>query len=122
MNKHRKNPKLTMLMLCIACVVLYLMTGWRLIIPAALGIGLIGVFSASLSSRIDDLWMKFASLLQRVMTRVLLLAIFFLLLLPVALLSRLFGAHDPLNLKNQSSSNFKNVSKTFDKASFEKPW
>ena len=111
-----------MLMLCVACIVLYLMTGWRWTIPAALAIGLIGVFSASLSSWIDDLWMKFASLLNRVMTHVFLLTIFFLLLFPIALLAKLFGAKDPLNLKNKPHSNFKDVSKTFDKASFEKPW
>ena len=122
MKKRKANPKLTVLIICLALVVLYLLTGWRWPLPAAFVVGLVGVSSRYLSIRIDAVWMKLASFLNWVMTHVILLVIFFLLLLPIALLSRLFGNRDPLNLKNTTPSNFKDVGKPFDKASFEKPW
>jgi hypothetical protein len=122
MKKRKPNPKLTVLIICIALVILHLMTGWRWPLPAAFFIGLAGVASRYLSGWIDFLWMKLTSLLNRALSHVILLAIFFLLLLPVALLARLFGNQDPLNLKNTTPSNFKDVGKPFDKTSFEKLW
>ena len=122
MKKRKANPKLTVLIICIALVVLYLMTGWRWTMPAAFVTGLAGVSSRYLSVRIDAVWMRLASLLNRVMTHVILLVIFFLLLYPLALLARLSGNRDPLNLKNTVPSNFKDAGKAIDKRSFEKPW
>lgn len=66
--------------------------------------------------------MKLAGFLSLIIPNILLGIIFFLLLFPIALLSRLFGKNDSLNLKNKSGSTFKNVNKEFDKISFEKTW
>ena len=122
MKELRKNPTITVLTISVGFIVLYLITKWDWTIPAALAIGLIGIFSTYLSRKIDYLWMKLAWLLSLITQNVLLCIVFFMLLFPIALLSRLFGKKDPLILKNTAESNFKNSNRQFDKVSLEKPW
>lgn len=122
MKTEKTNPLRTVLTLSVGFIVLYFITDWKWTIPAALLVGLAGIFSPYLSAKIDYLWMKLAWFLSLVIPNILLGVIFFLLLFPIALLSRVFGKNDSLNLKNKSGSNFKNVNKDFDKVSFEKTW
>src|SRR5690606_22881433 len=56
----------------------------------ALGLGCIGLFIQSLSSKLNWLWMKFAEGLGYVMNRLFLSVVFFIFLVPVAFLSKLF--------------------------------
>lgn len=122
MKKQKKDPTKTVLTISAGLIVLYLITKWDWTIPAALAVGLAGIFSHYLSRIIDSLWMNLCLLLNLIMSNILLSIIFLLFLFPIALLSRLFGKNDPLNLKNKTDSNFKNSNKKFDKISFEKPW
>ncbi|MFA5322437.1 MAG: hypothetical protein WC373_07150 [Smithella sp.] len=122
MKKQNTDPTKTVLTISVGLMVLYLITKWDWTILTALAIGLAGIFSTYLSGKIDYLWMKLAWLLGLIIPNILLAIIFFFLLFPVALLARLFGKTDPLDLKNTSASTFKNVNKKFNKASFEKPW
>jgi hypothetical protein len=85
-------------------------------------VGLAGVFSTYLSRKIDFIWMKLSWLLSLIVPNILLTIIFYLLLFPIALLSRIFGQKDPLNLNNTKDSYFKNSDRQLDKASFEKLW
>lgn len=113
-----------MLTISVGFIVLYFITDWKWTIPAALLVGLAGIFSTYLSAKIDFLWMKLAWFLSLIIPNILLGVIFFLLLFPIALLSRFFNQanKDPLNLQNKAQSNFKSSNKNFDKESFEKPW
>jgi len=122
MKTQKTNPKKTVLTICIGLIILYLITKSEWTLMAAMFIGLAGLFSTYLSTKIDYVWMKLSWLLSLIIPNVLLFIIFFFLLFPTALLSRLFGQRDPLNLKNRSQSNFKDTNKKFDKFSFEKPW
>ena len=122
MKKTKTGPTKTVLTISVGFVVLYLITKWNWAILIALMVGLIGIFSTHLSKMIDSLWMKLTWFLNLILPNILLGAIFFLLLFPIAVLSRLFGKNDPLNLKNKTASTFRNSNKQFDKASFEKPW
>ena len=122
MKKQKTDPTKTVLTISVGFIVLYLVTRWDWPISIALIVGLIGIFSTRLSKIIDFLWMKMAMLLNLIMPNILLSIIFFLFLFPIAILSRLFGKNDPLNLKDKAGSNFKNSNKEFDKASFEKTW
>lgn len=124
MKTEKTNPLRTVLTLSVGFIVLYFITDWKWTIPAALLVGLAGIFSPYLSAKIDYLWMKLAWFLSLVIPNILLSVIFFLLLFPIALLSRLFNQanKDPLNLQNKAQSNFKSSNKYFDKVSFEKPW
>ena len=88
----------------------------------ALGVGGSSVLSSFLAEKIANLWMQLGYVLGLIVPKIVLSVIFFLILFPVALLSRLFSKKDSLQLKNNQDSVFKDVNKTFEKVSFEKPW
>ena len=85
-------------------------------------IGLIGVISDSASLIIDKIWFKISHILSLIIPNILLGSIFYLILFPIALLSRLFKKDDPLMLSNNKESMFKNKIQKFKNISFENPW
>ena len=66
--------------------------------------------------------MKLTMVLALIVPNILLGAIFYLFLFPIALLSRVFGKKDPMRLKNSSSTVWVEKNAGFDAPSFEKPW
>lgn len=111
-----------MLTISTGFLVIFIITklNWALLV--ALVIGLIGLFSTFLSKQIEFLWTKLAWLLGLIVPNILLSAIFYLFLFPIAILSKLFGKNDAFKLKNNADSVFITSNKVFDKNSFEKPW
>ncbi|NQY08623.1 MAG: hypothetical protein HRT71_03810 [Flavobacteriales bacterium] len=97
----------------------FILLDWLLITATVLG--LIGAFSLSLSKKIEFLWMKLSSLLSYIAPNILLSSIFYLFLFPISLMSKI-GGKDPLSLRNDKDSVFKDVTTEFTKESFEKPW
>ncbi len=85
-------------------------------------IGLIGVFSDSLSIWIEKAWMGLAYVLSLIVPNIILGIVFFLFLLPLSLLSKLFRKEDTLMLRNKSESIYKVKNKDYDKAHFENMW
>ncbi len=79
-----------------------LVIGWifdtSLPVKIALAIGLVSIFIPKAASGIEWIWFKIALVLGWINSRILLTLIFFLVLMPVAWLSRLF-TRDPLALK-----------------------
>jgi len=57
-----------------------------------------------------------------IIPNILLSVVFYLFLTPLALLSRIGKDKNPLSLKNTQATLFKEYTREFDKASFEKPW
>ena len=121
-KKMKSDPKTTLLVITLGFVVVYLITrmNWALIV--ALVVGFAGLFSDFLAEKIDWLWMKLTWVLSMIVPNILLSLVFFLILTPVAIFSRILGKKDPLSLKNTAPSLFKDYNKVFDKPSFEKPW
>lgn len=68
---------------------------------ASLIVGLTTVFIPKIATSIDWIWLKFAHLLGWINAKILLSLIFFIFLLPIALISRLF-TKDPLKLKGRN--------------------
>lgn len=120
--KTTANPVKTVLTICLGFLFVYVLSEQKWLLYAALFIGLTGVFSTYLSSLIDTFWMKLAWLLGMVVPNIILGVVFYLLVFPLSLLSRLFGRKDFLTLKNRKSSLFVETRKHFSKTSFEKPW
>lgn len=102
-------------------VIVYLFTANRYYLYAGLGFAAIGLLVPSLSRLIHTGWMKLAMLIGLVMNKVLLSVVFFLVLTPVALLSRLFRK-DPFETKKAASSNFTDRDFTYTKKSLEEVW
>ncbi|NQY08973.1 MAG: hypothetical protein HRT71_05580 [Flavobacteriales bacterium] len=97
----------------------FILLDWLLI--TATSLGLIGAFSKSLSEKIEFLWMKLAQVLSYIVPNILLSSIFYLFLFPISLMSKI-GGKDPLSLRNDKDSVFKDGTIEFTKESFEKPW
>ncbi|MBX2966260.1 MAG: hypothetical protein KF845_08960 [Cyclobacteriaceae bacterium] len=66
----------------------------------AIGIGLVSVFIPIVAKGIEWIWLKFAHILGWINSKILLGLIFFVFLLPIAWLSRLF-TKDPLRLNGR---------------------
>lgn len=70
-------------------LVLYLLRDARFFLYAAIGLLGVVVFIPSFANRIESWWMRFAHILGRVNSRILLSIIFYVFLIPLALLRRL---------------------------------
>lgn len=68
-------------------------------IEVGVGLLIIGLFISPLAVCIAQLWLKLAQLIGAVMSRVLLTLVFFLVLLPIALLRRALARRNELQLK-----------------------
>lgn len=79
-------------------------------------------FSATMVRLMDQAWMRLAWLLGQIVPRILLAIIFYLILTPLALMAKLIGEKDPLQLKNPGKSLFKEGTSALGKESFEKMW
>jgi len=83
-----------------------LITKYNWAIYTSLGLGVVGILSSFLSKVIDFLWMKFAWILSLIIPNIILGAVFYLLLFPIASFAKLFNK-DELQLKNNKNSFFK---------------
>ncbi|MDO5977706.1 hypothetical protein [Flavivirga spongiicola] len=122
MKKYTPEPFRTILIITIGFLIVHLITKLAWILFVALTIGFLGAISKTLAKKIDYLWIKLTWVLSMIVPNILLTIIFYMLLFPIALLSRFFGNSDPLKLKNNHSSLFIDVNKKFDKSSFKKTW
>lgn len=120
---HKKNePLKTLLTIVVGCLVIFVISHAQWLLYASLLIGVAGLMSPELASGIDFVWMKLAHVLSFIMPTVLLSLIFFLVLFPLSLLSKLLKKKDPLLLSNSVKSTFVTEHKTFTAQSFERPW
>lgn len=119
---QKTDPIKTVLVITVGLLIVFTITHWEWTFNAAVLIGLLSLISNFIAKQIDYLWMKLAWVLSLIVPNIILSIIFYFLLTPIALLSRLFGEKNQLNLKNKADSLFKDYNKDFDKPSFEKPW
>ena len=122
MAKIKSNPPKSILTISIGFLTIYLLSDLEWTLYTSLTIGLIGVFSDFLSEKIELIWFKIAWILSLIIPNILLTFIFYIILFPIAILSKVFNKTDSLKLKNNSTSNFTTCNKEFDKKSFENPW
>jgi len=120
MRDHK--PYITVLTIVAGFLVVFLIAKNTWALWVALGVAAAGLISSWLASIIHKAWMGLAHLLGLVVPNILLAAVFYLLLFPLALLSRLFGHKDPLHLKPGASTLFKTYDKAYTAADLEKPW
>ncbi len=122
MLQKPKNNSQTILVITIGFLIIYMINENNIFLYISLVVGIIGIVSGFLTSKIVWVWDKITWLLSKIMPNVLLTIVFYLLLFPVAILSRIFGNYDVLSLKNNKPTLFKGTNKSFTKAHFEKPW
>lgn len=122
MAAHKSNPTQTVLTIVIGFLLLELAfnLGWSLYV--AITVGTLGLLSTTLSKGIETVWMKLAKALSYIIPNILLSAVFYLILFPLSLLSKLFGSKNELHLKNKDTHSWKVRSEKIEKVSFEKMW
>ena len=121
-NKIKTDPLKTILVITIGFLILYFIFEKRWMINLSVVIGTLGILSNYFAKKIDFLWMKMAVVLSYIIPNILLAIIYFLLLTPIALISRIFNKNNQLFLKNPKNTLFKEYNRTINKDSFKNPW
>jgi hypothetical protein len=93
----------------------------KYLLLSALILGLIGVFIPWLADKIHWAWMKLAHVMGWVMSKVILTIVFFVFLLPMALLVRAFGKSN-VKVKKEGNSYYKTRDFLYNKESLEQVW
>lgn len=121
MNQIKSNPIKTILVIITGLLVIYLLTKIDVILKIILALGIIGCFFPSLSKKVEVIWFKLAYIISLIIPNIILAIVFYFILFPIALLSRI-SSKDPLFLKNPSKSTYKDVNKLFNKDTFKNTW
>ena len=89
---------------------------------ASLVIGVLASLSSWMATRIEWLWMKFAQGLGWVNSRILLSVVYYLFLLPLALVRRIFQKESNWKLNKDKASFFVERNHTYTKEDLVNPW
>ena len=116
------NPKNSVIAIVAILLIGFLYTDQYIIIWVALPLLLLTLLSARFTIVIDFFWYKIIWIIGLVAPKIILTITFFLILTPIALLSRIFGKKDVLKLRNRYKSLFVDSNNQIDKSYFEKPW
>ena len=121
-KKLNFDPVTTILTITVGFMIVYLITSWTWAIVTSLVVGVIGLFSTKLSELINFLWMKLTIVLSFIIPNVIMAIIYYLILVPIALLSRIFKRDDEMFLNDGHESTFVEINRKIDKDSLEKMW
>lgn len=122
MIQPKFNPPLTILTIVFGLLFFNLFIENNILSYIVLILAGIGVTSPKVSIIIEKVWFKVAFILSQIIPNILLIVIFFFILTPTALLSKIFSTSANLFLKNSGESFFVNSNKSFDKEGFERAW
>jgi hypothetical protein len=98
----------TILTLVLASLIAFYFTTNTIWFYLAFSIGSLSLISSCVAEKIYFGWMQLSLVISKIMPTILLSVIYYLFLVPIALLSRVFGEKDNLLLKNKSDSLFVN--------------
>jgi hypothetical protein len=121
-SKKADTSKSTILVICMGFLVIYLGLHVKWALYVSLGVGVLAIASTFISQKIEWGWNMLSKALGFVVPNILLSAIFFLFLFPIAVVSRLFGKKDPMMLSGKYDTYFIDINTQMDKKSFEKTW
>lgn len=102
---NRSKQLETILTICVALAIFFLIFQIKTLLILSIGLGLIGMFSHYLSDKIAWAWLKLAEGLGFVTSKILLTAVFIVFLCPLALISRSFSK-DKMQLKKTKEGSY----------------
>ncbi len=111
----------TCLVISTGLLFLYYMFQIKLLLAVAFFIGITGIFIKPLARLISWLWLKLGDLLGAVVSKIILSVIYFIFLLPIAVLYRLIKK-DPLKLKKNHNSFWVARDHKYSAKDMENPW
>jgi hypothetical protein len=121
-KKTNESPLKTIMVISMGMLFIYFVFKWQPAILIAFSIGVLGLISNYVAQKIEWVWLKLTYILSLIVPNILMSVVFYGVLTPVAFLSRIFGASDPLKIKHTVHSVYKESNKVFDTKSFEHPW
>lgn len=119
-----KNKDLeTILSITVGFVGLYLLFKQvHVLLLVAFGVGALGLFSGYLREKIAWFWLKLGHVLGKINGTILLSIVFFVVLLPIALLARAFGKSSFTLKKPSGKSLYFERNHLYTSADFENIW
>lgn len=117
----KSNPYLTLLTIVFGLLLINFFLDTKFIFNICLFFSGIGIFSRKITILIEKIWFKISFALSQVIPNILLILIFFLILTPIAFLSKIFNSKTNFNSNNKSTT-FLSQKKIFNKKSFERAW
>lgn len=125
-NQHSEHHSAleTISTLAFVCVLLGILFKFEVLFYIALALLFIGIFIKGLSSKIAKFWLRFADLIGYINTRIILTAVFFFMLTPIAFVYRLLHG-DFLNITNKETnrkSYWHSRTHLYQPKDFEKMW
>ncbi len=109
------------LVLIIGFCVLHLLFGGKVFLIVALSVLFLSTVNQKAAALIDKVWLFIGEKLGNINSAILLFLIYYLILTPIAFLSRI-GSKDPLQLKAPSKSNFKEARHLYTANDLRNPW
>lgn len=122
-RKHLETIVVLILALCIGFWMVHMKRPQlgNYLLATALLLGLIGIFLPSLAEKIHWAWMKLAHAMGAVMGKVILTVVFFIIVVPMALLVRAFGKTG-IKKRAEGDSYYIIRDHTYTKDSMENTW
>lgn len=103
---EKTNKYLVILIIVTGLIGLRFLFKIEILLPIAFGIAIISIISSYLAEKIVWVWDKIALILGTINSKILLTAIFYGFLVPIALISRVFKKEDELILKKKSDGSY----------------
>ncbi|RAI85538.1 hypothetical protein [Algoriphagus yeomjeoni] len=122
MKALKSDPSKTVLVICTGLILVYFIFSLKWILFVAFGIGILSILSEWISKKIEWVWFQLTKLLSMIVPNILLGAIFYLFLTPIAFLANLFSKSDPLLIKRPAHTAYKEVNKQFKAEDLKNPW
>ena len=117
--EERKKHLETIIVLVLALIVIFWVSGNKYLLWGAFGLGAIGVFIPWLAAKIHWAWMKLAHVMGYVMSKVMLTLVYVLVVVPMGIFSR---KKITMQLKTSGSSYFRERNYTYKKEDLENVW
>ena len=103
---EKSNKYLVILTIVAGLMAFYFIFKVDVLLPIALGVAVVSIASSFLTDKMVWIWEKFALVLGTINSKILLTTIFYVFLVPIALLSRLFKKEDVLLLKRKKEGSY----------------
>jgi len=122
MEKNKISESI--LAICTGLLLIYFIFKIKVLVLIAFIIGVVGLFFAPIAKLIHRAWYKFAEILGFINSKILLSIVFFIFLVPIALISRIFTKNKAMQLqkKSEGESYYKDRDHTYSKEDFENMW
>jgi hypothetical protein len=117
----KQNIHKTILVIVSGLLLLSFLFDIPVLVLIATCIGVAALISTHIANAIVWLWEKLAQILGYINTRILLTALFYVFLVPIAAISRLFSK-DPMKLKNPKGTVFVTRNHTYVAKDLENMW